>query len=155
MDRCRVAKPATCLTQMLEPYAGQIVIAAALASDFGPTDRSLGLLAAASGDLDAAEGHFHSALELCGRLQARPRELRTRLRTGLSQSDPPVYQRGLGGLASSTSSGRGTGRCHSTAPDFPDLKSCSREARRGLFQNGLVVTTRRTVKHRHRPQRAG
>jgi tetratricopeptide (TPR) repeat protein len=68
----------TRLTQMLEPYAGQIVIAAALASDFGPTDRSLGLLAAASGDLETAEGHFRAALELCGRLQALPWELRTR-----------------------------------------------------------------------------
>ncbi len=68
----------TRLTKMLEPHAGQIVIAGALAGDFGPTDRSLGLLAAASGNFDAAEGHFRAALELSGRLEALPWELRTR-----------------------------------------------------------------------------
>ena len=66
------------LSRLLSPHAGRIAVVGTLSSEFGPTDRCLGLLSAAQGDPDRAADHFASAIRACQRLGARPWELRTR-----------------------------------------------------------------------------
>jgi DNA-binding SARP family transcriptional activator/tetratricopeptide (TPR) repeat protein len=68
----------TRITQLLKPFAGRIAVAGTLAGEFGPVDRCLGLLAAASGDFNAAAEYFDSALSICFDMNAPPWELRTR-----------------------------------------------------------------------------
>jgi DNA-binding SARP family transcriptional activator/tetratricopeptide (TPR) repeat protein len=68
----------TRLRRLLAPHSGQFTVVGALSSEFGPTDRGLGILSAAAGDLENAGEHFASAIGACELLRARPWELRTR-----------------------------------------------------------------------------
>ncbi|HXX91152.1 MAG TPA: BTAD domain-containing putative transcriptional regulator [Acidimicrobiales bacterium] len=77
------------LLRLLGPRTGQFAVVGVLSSEFGPTDRCLGLLEAALGDADAADAAFVAALDACRRLGARPWELRTR-------TDRLVVARGAG-----------------------------------------------------------
>jgi hypothetical protein len=65
------------LTRLLTPHAGQFSIVGTFTSDFGPVDRCLGILSAATGDVDASAIYFAAGVDLCRRLRARPWELRT------------------------------------------------------------------------------
>ncbi len=66
------------LSRLLVPYSGRLAIVGTLSSEFGPTDRCLGILSAARGDAERADHYFASAINFCDRLGARPWELRTR-----------------------------------------------------------------------------
>ena len=66
------------LSQLLDSRAGGFAIIGTLSSGFGPTDRCLGILNAASGKSDRADEYFASAISVCEQLGARPWELRTR-----------------------------------------------------------------------------
>ena len=74
-DRATVER----LIDLLSPFAGQLAVVGSLASDFGPTDRCLGILSAAIGDEEAAKAYFESSTRFCERLGARPWLLRTQV----------------------------------------------------------------------------
>ncbi len=66
------------LLRLLDPYTGQLAVVGTFSSEFGPIDRSLGILCALNGDEAAADEHFERAIAFCRRLDAGPWELRTR-----------------------------------------------------------------------------
>ncbi len=67
------------LLELLGPYPGRFAVIGVLSSEFGPTDRAIGILNSARGDGTAADRHFDAAIAACERLGARPWELRTRV----------------------------------------------------------------------------
>jgi DNA-binding SARP family transcriptional activator/uncharacterized protein YqgV (UPF0045/DUF77 family) len=67
------------LISLLEPYSGKFAVVGTLSSEFGPTDRCLGLLSAIEGDFERAVASFRAAVAACERLGARPWELPTRV----------------------------------------------------------------------------
>jgi hypothetical protein len=68
---------APAIYERLTPYAGTIGVISLSLSELGPVSRSLGALAAMSGDLDTAESHFDDALETSVRIGSPPHEART------------------------------------------------------------------------------
>ena len=62
---------------LLEPHSGQFVVLGGVVGEFGPTDRCLGLLAAARRDYQAAESRFRSAVAICEKLKAQPWRIRS------------------------------------------------------------------------------
>ncbi len=70
------ADSARALYPLLVPFAGRMSWVTCASP--GPTDLALGLLAATSGDLDAAGGHFADATQLCERMGAEGWLTRTR-----------------------------------------------------------------------------
>ena len=71
------ASPARKLYDVLSPYSGLNVIAVPEVL-FGSVDRVLGVLAGMLGRWEEAEGHFTAALEMDGRMGARPWVAHTR-----------------------------------------------------------------------------
>ncbi len=71
------ADHAPALTELLEPYAGRMVVIADLALAPAAADRGLGQLATVMRRWDDAEAHYRNALEIETRLQARPLVART------------------------------------------------------------------------------
>jgi DNA-binding SARP family transcriptional activator/tetratricopeptide (TPR) repeat protein len=67
------------LYALLEPYAGRNVVVGRAATSNGSASRLLGILAAAMGSWELAEGHFISALAMHERMGARPWVARTQL----------------------------------------------------------------------------
>ncbi len=74
IDGSRVSE----LERLLSPYAGQFAIVGPLTSEFGPTDRCLGMLASRRGDHLCADERFASAIALAQGIGSRPWELRAR-----------------------------------------------------------------------------
>jgi hypothetical protein len=70
---------AEALYAQLEPYAGRNVVVGRAATCNGAASRLLGILAAAMGSWELAEGHFISALAMHERMGARPWVARTQL----------------------------------------------------------------------------
>ncbi len=70
---------AEALYAQLEPYAGRNVVVGRAATCNGSASRLLGILAAAMGSWELAEGHFISALAMHDRMGARPWTARTQL----------------------------------------------------------------------------
>jgi DNA-binding SARP family transcriptional activator len=93
----------------LAPLTGHFAVATGFSAEFGPIDRSLGLLASTRGDERLADRHFIKALEICRRMEARTWELRTqadrqvaliradREPTGLDALEGQLLEAGLGG----------------------------------------------------------
>jgi DNA-binding SARP family transcriptional activator len=93
----------------LAPLTGNFAVATGFSAEFGPIDRSLGLLASSRGDERLADHHFLKALETCRRMEARTWELRTqadhqvaliktgREPAGLEGLEPQLIEAGLGG----------------------------------------------------------
>jgi class 3 adenylate cyclase/tetratricopeptide (TPR) repeat protein len=63
---------ASTLYDLFAPYAGKNVVVGAAASSAGSSDRYLGLLAATMSRWDAAEQHFHDAIDQNEAMEARP-----------------------------------------------------------------------------------
>jgi tetratricopeptide (TPR) repeat protein len=74
-DTARAAK----LRDLLLPFAGRNVVIVEGWASLGSADRALGMLATTVGRWDEAEAHFTAALELNGRLGARPWTARTQI----------------------------------------------------------------------------
>jgi predicted ATPase/class 3 adenylate cyclase len=66
------ARRAAPLYQLLLPYAGRNVVAGFAATCYGSASRYLGLLAATMSRWEDAEKHFQDAIEMNGRMGARP-----------------------------------------------------------------------------------
>ncbi len=64
--------------RLLAPHAGLLAVNGVLSSEFGPTDRCLGILSAVDGDGEDADRRFAAAVEACRRLGSPLWELRTR-----------------------------------------------------------------------------
>jgi tetratricopeptide (TPR) repeat protein len=67
------------LRDLLLPFAGRNVVIVEGWGSMGSADRALGMLATTMGRWDEAEAHFNAALELNGRLGARPWVARTQM----------------------------------------------------------------------------
>jgi len=81
------------LTRLLKPYSGEFAIVGTLISEFGPTDRALGILNAAAGDMEAAAAHFGNAVALCRRLGAGPWHVRTHVDWLVAERNAGLPQR--------------------------------------------------------------
>jgi hypothetical protein len=103
----------------LAPLTGNFAVATGFSAEFGPIDRSLGLLASRRGDQRLADHHFLKALETCRRMEARTWELRTRADrqvalirvgrepVGLEALETQLMEAGLGGALTALRAVRG------------------------------------------------
>ena len=86
------------LYKLLEPYAGRNVVVGRNATNNGSASRLLGILAAASGELECAERHFDDAQKMHAAMGAKPWYARTQV----SYAEMLLARRGAGDVERAT-----------------------------------------------------